>query len=130
MFDHNARLHTESGQLVMEWQARLYGRDVLLFIRREFDYQNGTENILHLLREMQARPKILSRGRYREFCKKLPWADEDAKMAFADAFWNKIKFIGDGNADSDYFLIPPESRLRAKRLRQGSTRCRCTPIAT
>ncbi len=90
MFDHNPKLRTERGQFVMEWQARLYGRDVLLFIRREFDYQNGPENILHLLREMQNRPKILSRARYRAFCDHLPWNDEEAKKAYADSFFNKF----------------------------------------
>ena len=62
--------------------------------------------------------KILSRARYREFCKKLAWADEDAKMAFADAFWNKFKFIGDGKSDSDY-LDPTGIEAESQTLKAG-----------
>lgn len=118
MFDHNPKLHTESGQLIMEWQAKLYGRDVLLFIRREFDYQHGTENILHLLREMQQRPNILTRMRYRAFCDKLQWRDEEAKKAFADSFFNTFAIVGDGKDPGDY-LDPVGIAAETDTLKKG-----------
>ena len=101
MFDHNPELHTESGQFVMEWQARLYGRDVLLFVRREFDTQPGTNNTLKLLSEMQARPKILTRARHRAFVDRLPWPEE-ARTGYTNSFFNTFRFIGDGHALTDY----------------------------
>lgn len=118
MFDHNPKLHTDSGQFVMDWQARLYGRDVLLFIRREFDYQNGTENILHLLREMQRRPQILSRARYYAFFNPLKWKDDKERKRFADSFFNTFKIIGDGTSDTDY-LDPAGIEDESRTLQAG-----------
>src|SRR5258706_6325517 len=89
MIDDNDKLHTESGQFIMEWQARLYGRDVLLFIRREFDYQQGTENILKLLREVEARSTILTRTRYRAFFETTTMSAE-GKDGLANAFFNSF----------------------------------------
>ena len=101
MFDHNPNLHTESGQFVMEWQARLYGRDVLLFIRREFDTEPGTNNTLKLLGEMKARPRVLTRARYRAFFDQLHMPDEP-KDGLANSFFNRFSFVGDGKSPTDY----------------------------
>jgi hypothetical protein len=101
MFDHNPKLHTESGQFVMEWQAKLYGRDVLLFVRREFDTQPGTNNTLKLLGEMQARPNILTRSRYRAFFDSLEMSQE-AKDGLANNWFNTFTLIGDGSSSTDY----------------------------
>ena len=101
MFDYNPKLHTESGQFVMEWQARLYGRDVLLFVRREFDTQPGTNNTLKLLGEMESRPKILSRARYRAFFDKLAMSEEP-KNGLANSFFNSFRIVGDGKSHDDY----------------------------
>jgi hypothetical protein len=117
MFDHNPKLHTQSGQFIMDWQAKLYGRDVLLFIRREFDYQHGTENILHLLREMQTRPTIVNRGRYRARVDKLN-APEEFKERFANSFFNTFKVIGDGKSPTDY-LDPAGIAETGERLKKG-----------
>ena len=106
MFDHNEQLHTQSGQFIMEWQARLYGRDVLLFIRREFDYQHGTENILKLLREMEDRPTILTRARYRAFFETTQMPAE-GKDGLANAFFNSFAIVGDGTDPNDH--IAPEA---------------------
>lgn len=101
MFHHNPKLHTRSGQFIMEWQARLYGRDVLLFIRREFDTQPGTNNTLKLLSEMEVRPGVLTRVRYRAFVDRLPWSEE-ARIGYTNSFFNSFRFIGDGSASTDY----------------------------
>ena len=117
MFDHNPRLQTTSGRFILDWQAKLYGRDVLLFIRREFDYQSGTENILHLLREMQGRPTILSRGRYRGRMDVLQ-ASEEFKDGLANSFFNTFRVIGDGKQRTDY-LDPIGIAEESARLKKG-----------
>jgi hypothetical protein len=43
----------------------MYAVEVLMFIRREYDTQAGTINLLKLFSQMKDRPTVLSRGRYR-----------------------------------------------------------------
>lgn len=66
MFDENPKLHTESRSYVFRWLATLYARDVLMYIRREFDVQDGIINLLQLPYEIAKRPTIVSRWRFRK----------------------------------------------------------------
>jgi AbiU2 len=63
MFRKNKELNKIGGD-VYEWLLGIWGRDVLMAIRRELDTQSGTINLVHLLREIQDRPDVLTRRRW------------------------------------------------------------------
>lgn len=73
MFDNNRGLISkenadqlsESAHFVLGWLARLYAHDTLMFMRSEFDSQRGTINLLSLFSEIEQRPGVLTRRRYR-----------------------------------------------------------------
>ncbi len=65
MFQPGTTYYTQSAMCVLSWLTRMYAIEVLMYIRREYDSQDNTQNLLKLLGEMERRPDLLSRGRYR-----------------------------------------------------------------
>lgn len=102
MFDENPKLHTESGGHVWGWIALLYARDCLMFIRREFDTQNNSINLLKLLGEISARPTILSRARFRKLYDKCT-VPEGVKDEMSSHDFNRAGVVtGPDGPGSDY----------------------------
>jgi hypothetical protein len=102
MFDTNPGLHTVPGQLVMDWLARLHGRDAMMFIRREYDSQPGTINTRQLLTEMEQRAaSVLTRERYRRFYEHEP-PRRGITTSIADTDFNRFGYVGDGHSPSDH----------------------------
>jgi hypothetical protein len=90
----------------MDWQARLYGREVMLFVRREFDTQQGTENSLKLLSEMDNRATVLTRWRYRRFFDKSQALPDYVKEELANRFINSLGVI---TVDGPNDYVAPET---------------------
>src|SRR5688572_11381968 len=63
LYQQNPQLSACGGD-VYEWLFGMWGRDALMGIRRELDGQSNTVNLNHLLREIEARPDVLTRRRY------------------------------------------------------------------
>jgi hypothetical protein len=64
-----------------------------MFIRREFDTQAGTINVLNLLSEVQKRPQVLRRRRFRQFFDALA-IPEYAKDGLANDYFNRFNIVG------------------------------------
>ena len=54
-----------TGGFLFQWMADNYVAASAMAFRRELDTQAGTENLIHLLREMRDRPSVISRARFR-----------------------------------------------------------------
>jgi hypothetical protein len=67
MFQSNSGLR-EIGGPVYQWLFGIWGRDALIALRRELDGQSNTINLVHLFKEMQQRPTIMTRRRYLAHC--------------------------------------------------------------
>jgi len=63
MFETNEELRNSGGH-VWNLILRLYGRDAVVAIRRELDGQARVVNLFHLLHDMEAHARILTRTRY------------------------------------------------------------------
>jgi hypothetical protein len=72
---------------------------------------------LKLLREMEARPRILTRARYRAFFDKFQMPDE-SKDGLANSFFNTFTLIGNGKQPTDY-LDPKGIAAEAVALKAG-----------
>jgi hypothetical protein len=59
----NQRLQ-DTGGFFLQWMSDNYVAASAIAFRRELDTQSGTENLVHLLREMRARPSVISRARF------------------------------------------------------------------
>lgn len=109
MFDTNPAMsplddpdsYSESAHHVLSWLARLYGHEALMFIRREFDTQPGTINLLKLFSEMEARPQILTRKRYRSMYDALS-VPESVKDDLANDHFDSFKRIVGATPADDY----------------------------
>ena len=54
-----------TGGFLFQWMADNYVAASAMAFRRELDTQAGTENLIHLLREMRDHPSVISRARFR-----------------------------------------------------------------
>lgn len=116
MFDNNPRLadekhpevYSESSRFVLGWLARLYAHDTLMFIRREFDKQAGTINVLNLLSEIQKRRQVLTRRRYRQFFEPLRMP-EYAKDGLANDYFNRFNIVR-GLTEADDYISPDQAK--------------------
>lgn len=111
MVDTNPAIQTVSGRSFLNWLAGLYAHDALMFIRREFDTQNGTINLLHLLSEIESRPTVLTRKRYRAIFDDAT-VEEWAKDHLANHFFDRLE-LEKGAVAADDHLGP--SRTKADR---------------
>ncbi len=62
--EQNADLR-RTGRFFLQWAADNYVAASAMALRRELDTRSGAENLFHLLCEMQQRPNVLSRARFR-----------------------------------------------------------------
>lgn len=114
MMATNPAIQTVSGRLFLNWLSRLYAHDALMFIRREFDTQNGTINLLHLLSEIESRPTVLTRKRYRSIFDDTTiqdWAKDD----LANHFFDRLE-IEKGSVPADDHISPTTARRDRKDL--------------
>jgi hypothetical protein len=96
---------SDSARFVLGWLARLYARDVLMFIRREFDTQAGTINLLQLLSQIEARPTAITRRHYRQLFDDAPVPPE-VKDDLANHYFDTLKIVKAANAEDDH--LSPE----------------------
>jgi hypothetical protein len=78
--DQNPRL-LETGGFFLNWAAENYVAAAAMAFRRELDTQGGTENLFHLLKELEKRPQALTRARF-----KSTWNAHTAEDCADDAF--------------------------------------------
>jgi hypothetical protein len=79
--ERNDRLR-ETGGHVIRWMFNNYIVASAMTFRRELDRQGGTENLRHLLEEVESRPQVVNRKRSLERVKsrdewELQWANDD-----------------------------------------------------
>ena len=65
VFRGNARLQ-DVGSYLWDWMRVSYASYVVMRVRRETDDQGNTINLIQLLREIEARPEVITRRRYLE----------------------------------------------------------------
>lgn len=71
-----------NGGFFLQWAADNYVAASAMAFRRELDSQPGTQNLLHLLREMRDRPQVISRQRFRSSWSSRERGSEEADRAF------------------------------------------------
>ena len=71
LFEQNTQLQ-QVGGFVWDWLAQNYVAGASMTLRRELDRQAGTENLLGLLHELQERPSVIDRSRFRA-----TWGSDD-----------------------------------------------------
>src|SRR6266849_2215612 len=62
--DRNARLR-ETGGHVLDWMFENYALSAAMSVRRDLDRDDSTLGLLNLLYEIEERPTIINRARYR-----------------------------------------------------------------
>ena len=84
-----------TGGFLFQWMADNYVAASAMAFRRELDTQAGTENLIHLLREMRDHPSVISRARFRA-----TWSETEPNNGvypgFPTPFWGLSGFfVGD-----------------------------------
>jgi hypothetical protein len=90
----------QTGGFFLTWAGENYVAASAMAFRRELDTQSGTENLLHLLREMRARPSVISRARFRS-----GWTG-NLKLYTADHGFEVFPIIRDGSTPEADHIDP------------------------
>jgi hypothetical protein len=77
-----------NGGFFLQWAADNYVAASAMAFRRELDTQPGTENLLHMLREIRRRPQVISRQRFRA-----SWGNRDREHQEADRAFDTFPII-------------------------------------
>lgn len=100
VFEQNTEIQ-ETGGFLLKWAADNYVEAAMIAFRRELDTQGGTENLLHVLIEMQQRPEVISRKRFRD-----TWPRRDFEVWSPDRDFDRYPLVKDAN-DSERDHIDP-----------------------
>jgi hypothetical protein len=101
MFRPRSSVYTDSAAFVLSWLARMYAVEVLMFIRREYDTQSNTINLLKLLGEMKDRPTVLTRQRLRRQYDKMT-APESVKDEVANGHFENLEVERGAMPEADH----------------------------
>lgn len=120
VFRGNQRLQGTGGYL-WDWMRVNYASYVIIRIRRETDDQGNTVNLNRLLREMEQRPEVATRGRWRATRPLAPDSrlEECLNREFTE-YWVGVR-PDPADPDADY-IDPTMPRSDRERLQEAAER--------
>lgn len=105
------RLHRTGGH-VLDWMYFNYVTAIAMTLRRELDHQK-TANLRHLLHEMEERPQVITRGRYRAL-----WPESERRDRFGgpDRDFERHQIVRVRHDPERDYIAPEEFRSDREQL--------------